>query len=88
MTWQNNVKTLLRRWSHILLQCCLGIFCKNIISPYSMIINSSQNSKVFDSINVNEISGQNKRKLIINSNDSIKLKLKIKGKNNFIKKGS
>ena len=41
-----------------------------------MIINSSQNSNVFDSINVNEISGQNKRKLIINSNDSIKLKLK------------
>ena len=42
-------------------------FC-HIVSPYSIIINSSQNSNIFDSSNVNEISGQKKRKLIINSN--------------------
>ena len=35
-------------------------FC-HIVSPYSMIINSTQNSNVFcDSSNVNEISGQKK----------------------------
>ena len=50
-------------------------FC-HIVSPYSMIINSTQNSNVFDSSNVNEISGQKKRKLISNSNDPMKLKEK------------
>ena len=30
----------------------------HIVSPYSMIINSSQNSNIFDNFNVNEISGQ------------------------------
>ena len=60
-------------------------FC-HIVSPYSMIINSSQNSNVFDRSNVNEISGQKKRKLIINSNDSMEWKSKKRGKNNFIKK--
>ena len=39
-----------------------------IVSPYSMIKNSSQNSNNFDSSNVKDISGQKKRKLIINSN--------------------
>ena len=48
-------------------------FC-HIVSLYSMIINSTQNFNVFDSSNANEISGQKKRKLISNSNDSIKLK--------------
>ena len=48
-------------------------FC-HIVSPYSMVITSYQNSNIFDSSNVNEISGQKKRKLIINFNDSIKLK--------------
>ena len=48
-------------------------FC-HIVSPYLMIINSTQNSNVFDSSNVNDISGQKKRKLISNSNDSMKLK--------------
>ena len=42
-------------------------FC-HIVSPYSMIINSFQNSNIFDSVNVKDISGQKKRKLIINSN--------------------
>ena len=42
-------------------------FC-HIVSPYSMIINTSQNSNIFDSSNVKDISGQKKRKLIINSN--------------------
>ena len=58
-------------------------FC-HIISPYSMIINSSQNSNEFDSSNVKDISGQKKRKLIIKSNDS--LKRKKKSKHNFMKK--
>ena len=49
-----------------------------------MIITSYQNSNIFDSSNINETSGQKKLKLIINLNDSIKLK---KGKHNFIKKG-
>ena len=44
-----------------------NLFCY-IVSPYSMIINSSQNSNIFDSSNVKDISGQKKRKLIINSN--------------------
>jgi len=54
-------------------------FC-HIVSPYSMIINQTRNANSFDSSNVNEISGQKKRKLISNSNE--------KGKNEFIKKGS
>ena len=39
-----------------------------------MIINSNNNDDVFDSSKVNEISGDKKRKLISNSNDSMKLK--------------
>ena len=46
-------------------------FC-HILSPYSMILNSSQNSNAFDRSNDNDISGQKKRKLIINSNESLK----------------
>ena len=46
----------------------------HIVSPYSMIINSSQNYNIFDSSNVKDTSGQKKRKWIINSNDSVKLK--------------
>ena len=46
----------------------------HVLSPYSMTISSSQNSNVFDNSNVNEISGQKKRKLVINSNNSMKLK--------------
>ena len=46
----------------------------HIVSPHLMIINSFQNSNTFHSPNVNEISGQKKRKLIINSNNSIKIK--------------
>ena len=61
-------------------------FC-HIVSPYSMIINSTQNSNVFDSSNVNEISVQKKRKLISNSNDSMKLESKRRQKY-FIKKSS
>ena len=61
-------------------------FC-HIVSPYSMIINSNNNDDVFDSSKVNEISGNKKRKLISNSNDSMKLKLK-KGNKHFLKKGS
>ena len=48
----------------------------HIVSPYSMIINQTRNANVFDSSNVNEISGQKKRNLISNSNDPIKLKSK------------
>ena len=50
-------------------------FC-HILSPYSMILNSSQNSNAFDRSNDNDISGQKKRKLIINSNDSMELRSK------------
>ena len=41
-----------------------------------MIINQTRNANSFDSSNVNEISGQKKRKLISNSNDPMKLKSK------------
>ena len=46
----------------------------HIVSPKSMIINSSQNSNIFDHSNVNENSCQKKRKLFINFNGCIKLK--------------
>ena len=49
-----------------------------------MIINSSQNSSIFDNSNVKDVSGQKKKKLIINSNNSLK-KSKQKDKK-FIKK--
>ena len=52
-----------------------------------MIINSSPNSNLFDSSNVKDISGQNKIKLIINSNNSVQLKLK-KANTILLKKGS
>ena len=55
-------------------------FC---VSTYSMIINSSQNSNTFDSSNVTYISGQKKRKLIINSIDSLK-KSKKKRQENMV----
>ena len=43
-------------------------FC-HIVSPYSMIVNSSPKLSTFDSSNIKGISGQKKGKLIINSND-------------------
>ena len=46
----------------------------HIVSPYSMIINSSQNSNIFNDSNVNENYCQKKRKYIINPNDFVKLK--------------
>ena len=50
-----------------------------------MIVNSSQNLSNFDSSNVKGNSGQKKRKLIINSNESLE-KITKKARVNFIKK--
>ena len=58
----------------------------HIVSPYSMIVNSSQNSNILDHSNVNENYCQKKRKLISNSNDSMKLKSKRKAKTISLKK--
>ena len=53
-------------------------FC-HIVSPYLMIVNSSQKMSIFDSSNLKDISGQKKRKMIIYSNESLnKMKKKAK----------
>ena len=45
-------------------------FC-HIVSPYLMIVNSSQKMSIFDSSNLIDISSQKKRKMIIYSNESL-----------------